>query len=149
VLSQFVGDFDLDIFEKNFRLQSDGILVPVNNGLMFYDFVSQQKRRVYEGDMSGVSEISFSSEGTNRFVYRNSKGRWELNEGGEVKQLSGSNRTMAFQKDQLWSLRGNQVFFDDEAVFKLQGDLSSWNEVWFEEKTLYFKNDESVWKVKF
>jgi hypothetical protein len=138
------GIFDLPLFQERFSLQSNGVILPENETLYFYDFLTRRRRRIFSGPIHYLQHISV---GENSFVAQIGNRWYRFSETEKIpleKEIQGA----YIHAGSLWTIRNNSIFQDNRKVFDIP-QKDQWRELKFQGETLWIKGENRIWSVKF
>jgi len=146
-LTAITGNFNLLDMYRNFRMQTEGIIIPEEKSVFFFDFALRRKQKIWEGNVQRLEQISVGKEKS--FVAKELD-RWVLFDGKDFQSLPKDTLTASFLEGFLWrfSEKGD-IFLKNEKIHHIPENLASFYQFWFEKNAFFLKGDEEVWKIIF
>ncbi|MCF7917721.1 hypothetical protein K9L27_01800 [Candidatus Gracilibacteria bacterium] len=145
ILNTITGIFNLGYFRKNFALQEDGIVIPEQNNLYFYNFTTRRRELIFQGLLQYFEDISI---GNGEFVARMGT-RWYRISSKEKTVLSQDTIRASFHRGQLYELRNDDIFVEGKKIFTLDENIKNFEKTWFEGGNLLLQGREGLYRITF
>ena len=154
ILTFFEDDFLLKIFDKNFNLQKNGLVVTYKKNIYFYDFSKNKKQKIFTGEIKNFEKISVAND--LRFVAK-IKNNWYIFEPNFSKsknayfqkKLDKNIKFAYFFDNDLLEIRKNHIWMNEEKVFDTKLNLKNFDDFWIEGSCLFLSDKKEVIKFEF